>query len=162
MLSGSPINVAANSDPTATITATLIGDPDNITYLTVFAPTNATFESANITADSFDAATWDAIIRNHVVIGQGTATNDLVQPSDLTTCATFTTAAGGTLTIFNDTNTVPADNGLGIFIDSDGDVDCTLADMGASLTNLDAEVAVADAAAGINGTIHVIAGILTP
>lgn len=134
--------------------------------LTVFAPTNATFNAASITADTYDAATWEAIIKHHVVVGQGDDTDDntlTLDPGDLVTCASFQTLLGLNLEIFNNTDVVAADNGLGIYIDSDGDVDCTLSDSGASLSNLDAEVVVADADGGsTNGRIHVIAGVLAP
>ena len=152
---------AANPDAaTAGIVATLIAGQD----LTVFAPTNATFEGADppITVDTFDAATWDAIIRNHVVVGQGGGTDDGVNtlgPDDLTTGATYNTAGGGVLQFFNNTDLIPASNGLGIFIDGNQDVD--FADQ-ATFMNFDAEVALPDAAFAGNGRIHVIAGVLSP
>ena len=150
---------AANPNAaTEGIVATLVAGQD----LTVFAPTNATFESASITVDTFDAATWDAIIRNHVVVGQGGGTDDGVNtlgPNDLTTGATYNTAGGGVLQFFNNTDLIPASNGLGIFIDGNQDVD--FADQ-ATFMNFDAEVALPDAAFAGNGRIHVIAGVLSP
>ncbi|MEQ8629134.1 fasciclin domain-containing protein [Ekhidna sp.] len=136
--------------------------------ITVFAPTNATFAAADpaITVDTYDAATWESIIKHHIVQGQGDDTDDntlTLDPEDLVTCAEFTTLLGLQLEIFNNTEVVEADNGLGIYIDSNGDVDCTLSDMGASLTNLDAEVVLPDADGGsANGRVHVIAGVLAP
>ncbi|MEO1254305.1 MAG: fasciclin domain-containing protein [Bacteroidota bacterium] len=133
--------------------------------MTVFAPTNATFASAQITVDTYDAATWEGILRNHIVKGQGNddAANDntlTLDPGDLTTGAEFTTLAGATLLFFNNTDAIPADNGLGIFIDSNGDVD--LQDQ-ATFTNFDAEVVLPDADGGsANGRVHVIAGVLAP
>lgn len=122
---------------------------------TVFAPTNATFEAASLTVDSFTGEQWYGIVANHVVPGS-------VAPADLTTCATFATAAAGELVIFNNTDVVAASNGIGVYIDSNGDVDCTLSDQGASLANLDAEVAAPDVFAASNGRLHVIAGVLVP
>ena len=110
----------------------------------------------------WDAATWDAIIRNHVVVGQGGGTDDGVNtlgPNDLTTGATYNTAGGGVLQFFNNTDLIPASNGLGIFIDGNQDVD--FADQ-TTYENFDAEVALPDAAFAGNGRIHVIAGVLSP
>lgn len=151
----------AGKDAAATISGALAALPN----LTVFAPTNATFESLGITAGDLTAAEWDAYVRNHIVVGGETYGNTgvtTIATADLVTCAEFTTLGGGTLTIFNNTDLVPADNGIGVYIDSNGDVDCTLSDMGASLTNLDAEVALPNAVNISQGRIHVIAGILVP
>ncbi|NQZ78108.1 MAG: fasciclin domain-containing protein [Ekhidna sp.] len=153
----------AKADEGKATAETIAGALASVTDLTVFAPTNATFENAQITADSFDGATWDAIIRNHVVVGQGGATmndnDDTVGPGDLTTGSTFQTLAGGSLLIFNDTETIAPMNGIGIYIDSNGDVD--LSDP-TSLGNFDAEVAAPDVVNISQGRIHVIAGFLTP
>ncbi|MFY0627843.1 MAG: fasciclin domain-containing protein [Reichenbachiella sp.] len=146
-------------------------------YYTVFAPTNATFYAAAEVEEGDDAATIEAkieafftavgggpglygIISNHVVPAATSA--DVILPEDMTTCNSFTTLAYQ-LEAFNNTEVVPADNGVGIYFDSNGDVDCTLADGGVSLANLDAELVVSNAfpAAG-NGVLHVIAGILAP
>lgn len=135
-----------------TTLSSILAGTDNYT---VFAPTNGTFTAGSITVDSFTGQQWYGIIANHVVPG-------LVAPADLVTCATFNTAAQGTLTIFNNTDVVAAKNGIGVYIDSNGDVDCTLADQGASLSNLDAEVALPNAFSASNGTLHVIAGVLVP
>ncbi len=119
----------------STITEILRGDGP----FTLFAPTNATFEQAGITADSFDGQTWYGILANHVVAGT-------VAPADLTAGATFQTLANATLTV------VVADptNGLGIYFLSNGDA------------TPDAEVALPNAFEGSNGVLHVIAGVLVP
>lgn len=149
--------------------ATIAGALTAVTDLTVFAPTNATFNaglegdgSNPITVDSYDAATWDAIIRNHVVVGMGGGTDDgdnTLGPADLTTGSVYTTLGGGTLTIFNNTDAIPPMNGIGIYIDSNGDVD--LADQ-TTYGNFNAEVALPDAVNISQGRIHVIAGVLSP
>ena len=145
-----------NEDPTTTILA-LLSDAtlEGEDQVTVFAPTNATFEAASITADTYTAAEWQGILLNHVVQGQGDdeAEDDdtlTIDPGDLVTGATFTTLAGATLQIFNDTETVAAMNGIGIFIDT-------------TFGNFDAEVALPDAdGSSLNGRVHVIAGVLAP
>ncbi|SNT26607.1 Fasciclin domain-containing protein [Ekhidna lutea] len=142
--------------------ATIVGALASVTDLTVFAPTNATFEAAQITAASLTAEQWDAYIRNHIVIGQGGSTDDGVNTlgaDDLTTGATYTTLSQGTLTFFNNTDAIPPNNGVGIYIDSNGDVD--LADQ-TTYGNFDAEAALLDAVTISQGRIHVIAGILAP
>lgn len=140
------------------------------TVFSMFSPTNDTFLAGGITSDTYDGQTWYAIFANHVVFDDGNAddANNTIDAEELVTGATFTTAlafptgGNGMLTIFNNTDLVPASNGLGIFIDSNFDVDVTLADGGASLTNLDAEVALPNAFEGSNGVLHVIAGVLAP
>lgn len=141
-----------------TISSILISDftSTNIKY-TVFAPSNATFEAGSITADTYTGQQWYGIIMNHIVAGEA----NVVQ-SDLTTCASFSTLAGASLVVFNNTDVVPADNGVGIYFDSNGDVVCDLSDQGASLTNLDAELALPAAYTATNGLLHVIAGVLAP
>lgn len=141
----------AGKDAAETISAALT----TVEELTIFAPTNATFEAASITADTYDAATWDAIIRNHVVVGQGGGTDDgdnTLGPDDLTTGSTFTTLSQGSLFF------VQGDpmNGIGVFIDSNGDFN------GETGAGLNAEVALVDAVNISQGRIHVIAGVLAP
>lgn len=125
---------------------TLTGDAQ----ITVFAPTNATFTAGQITADTYDAATWEAILKNHVVVGQGGGTDDGIStlgPDDLTQGAIYNSLLGVPLSIIVGTPT----NGLGIYIDSDLN------------QTPNAEVALADADGGsANGRIHVIAGVLAP
>lgn len=162
LLLGAPFSILAQGIAKADAFAATVEGMSSLTSIlaganvhTVFAPTNDTFNAGSITADTFTGQQWYGIIANHVVLST-------VLPDDLTTCAAFATAAGGELTIFNNTDVVPADNGLGIFIDSDGDVVCDLSDGGASLANLDAEVVVGNAATNSNGRVHVIAGVLVP
>lgn len=132
---------AAQTDPTATIIAALIGGSN----LTVFAPTNATFEAGQITAATYDAATWNAILRNHVVIG-GTEGTTIGSDEMGTEGFTATSALGVPLAF----STGTATNGVGIYIDSDLN------------QTPNAEVALIDAAVVGNGRIHVIAGVLAP
>ena len=144
----------ATTNSLTTLSSILAGT----TTHTVFAPTDATFDAASLTAASFTGEQWYGIIANHVVL-------DDVEPSELTTGATFNTAftADGTnygsLQFFNNTEAIPADNGIGIYIDGNGDVD--LSD-NTTYTNFDAEVALPNAAENPNGRIHVIAGVLNP
>ncbi|MEO9869582.1 fasciclin domain-containing protein [Ekhidna sp.] len=153
----------AKADEGKEAAATIVGTLTAVQDLTVFAPTNATFEAAEITVDTYDAATWDAIIRNHVVVGQGGGTDDDVNSlglDDLTTGSTFNTASQGSLFIVEGEATATATavnpNAPGIFIDSNGDF------TGMNLDALNAEVVVIDAAPSDNGQLHVIAGILAP
>ncbi|WP_421762749.1 fasciclin domain-containing protein [Ekhidna sp.] len=168
----------AKADEGKAAEATIVGALTAVQDLTVFAPTNATFEAAAGVTESDDEATveakvqgfidalsaaqWDAYVRNHVVVGQGGGTDDGIEtlgPDDLTTGATYTTLQQGSLQFFFNTDAIPADNGVGIYIDGNGDVN--LADQ-TTYTNFDAEVVVADAVSSSNGRIHVIAGILAP
>ncbi|MEQ9405910.1 MAG: fasciclin domain-containing protein [Cyclobacteriaceae bacterium] len=145
----------AKADAGKEAAATIAGALATVTDLTIFAPTNATFNGVGITVDTYDAATWDAIIRNHVVIGQGGGTDDGINtlgPDDLTTGSTYTTLQQGSLFFVEGT----AMNGIGVFIDSNGDFD---AGTGAGLN---AEVALVDAVSISQGRIHVIAGVLSP
>ncbi len=120
----------------ATITEILRGDE----IYTLFAPTNGTLEAAGDAIANLTGQQWYGILANHVVFGE-------VTPSDLTAGATFTTAAGAPLTVVAVGDPT---NGLGIYLDSNGD------------QSPDAEVAVAEAFKATNGVLHVIAGILTP
>lgn len=146
---------AAATDPTATIVAMLIGGEN----LTVFAPTNATFEAGSITVETFSAAQWNGIIRNHIVASQGGDGTETIGSDDMITGYAPTTQAGAGLTFFFNTDGIPAKKGVGIYIDGNGDVDLAVP---ATYENLDAEVALIDAAVSGNGRIHVIAGLLAP
>ncbi len=155
---------AAQTDATATIVALLTGDitDSSPTQITFFAPTNATFTAAGFDVDSFTAEQWDAIIRNHIVVAQGgTDGTAALAETDLTTGAMYYSAYGSMnpLAFFNDTNSIPADNGIGIFIDGNQDVDFLDTN---TFTNFDAEVVVLNAVDAENGAIHVIAGVLSP
>ncbi len=141
-----------------TITSTLTGEG----VVTLFAPTNATFEAGELTANSFTGQEWYGILSNHIVVQDD---NTTVTEAELTTGATFTTRFTtdgvnfGQLLVFNNTTAIPAQNGLGIYLDSNGTVD--LADQ-TTYTTFDAEIAVLDVAPRGNGTVHVIAGVLSP
>jgi len=142
-------NAFAEANDLPTLTSILAGATDH----TVFAPTNETFAAGEITANTFTGQQWYGIIANHVVVGE------VIGTADLTTGASFDTAAGGSLLIFNNTAVIPARNGVGIYIDGNGSV--SLANP-ATFTTFDAEVVVPNAAETGNGVIHVIAGVLSP
>jgi len=143
-----------------TLTSILAGTTEH----TVFAPTNETFAAAaagaGVTVEQFLASLtgqqWYGVVANHVVLSR-------VLPEDLTTGASFPTALEGSrILVFNNTELVPAANGLGIYLDGNGDVDLTDP---ATLANLDAEVVAPASAIGTvaaNGRVHVIAGVLLP
>lgn len=139
-------------DPTATIMAALINAD---TTLTCFFPTNATFTGGGITLDTYSAAQWNGIIRNHVVAKQGGAADESIEEDDMITGFTATSGAGVSL-FFVKSTAVNVPGGPGIFIDSDGDFD---AETGAGLNG---ELALIDAAVAQNGRIHAIAGVLAP
>ena len=142
-------NIYATANELPTLTSILAGTTVN----TVFAPTNETFEAAEITANTFTGQQWYGIIANHVVVGE------TIEEEDLTTGATFDTAAGGSLLFFNNTDAIPAQNGVGIYIDGNGSVDINNPN---TYTTFDAEVVVPGAAPSGNGVVHVIAGVLSP
>ncbi len=137
--------------------------------ITVFAPTNATFEAAQITATTYDAATWENILKHHIVAGGGEGTEDDIPTlgeDDLTTGASYTTNLGLNLT-FAVTGTPSATvaavnpNAPGILIDSDGDLN--VQDPSTWATGANAEIVLLDADGGsANGRVHVIAGVLAP
>ncbi len=140
------------------------------TSVTLFAPSNATFEAA-ADADSSGSASeaelagfmaaytgqqFYGIVANHVV-------PSIVAEGSLVTDAQFTTAVGGTLTVFNNTSAIPADNGVGIYLDGNGDFDS--GDLAGTGANLDAEIVYPPSISGItpsNGSIYIIAGLLVP
>lgn len=138
---------AANELPT--LTPILAGSTSH----TVFAPTNETFAAGQITANTFTGEQWYGIIANHVVVGK------VVKTTDLTTGASFDTAAGGKILVFNDTQAIPPRNGIGVYLDGNGSV--KLNDQ-TTFTTFDAEVVLPNAAENSNGVIHVIAGVLSP
>jgi len=144
------VYAAENSLPT--LVSILSGEADH----TVFAPSNATFEAADLTADSFDGATWYGIIANHVVTPEGFPSGEtpgVITPGDLTLGATFTSAAGATLTVAaTDAPTTP-EILTGIVINGGSpDGNAQVAIPGTGQDGLD----------NSNGVVHVIAGILLP
>ncbi|XOV94033.1 MAG: fasciclin domain-containing protein [Bacteroidota bacterium] len=175
---------AAGTSGQVTPLSVLLADATK--FWTVFAPTDATFYNAAGVADGDDAATIEAkvqglidsfsgaecygIVANHVVTDDGNASDDntLVDDAELVTGATFPTAFTtngvdfGSLLVFNNTDAIPADNGIGVYLDSDGDVDLGNA---ATLANLDAEIVYSPTVTGLNaanGSIYIIAGVLVP
>lgn len=150
---------AATSEQIPSLLETLTGT----TAYTLLVPSDLTFAGIPTdapipgpwTVDTFTAEQWYGIISNHVVAGA-------FDVEDFTTCATFTSLAGVELEVFHNTDVLAANNGVGIYFDSDMNVDCTLADEGASLQYLNAELALANAFTPEFGKFHVIAGVLTP
>lgn len=133
--------------------STLIQE-QNVTF---FAPTDVTFEEVAITLTSFDEQIWYVILGNHILINQGT---DLtVSQDEMITGASFSTLTGGSLLFINDANAIPPSMGLGIYIDSDGNVD--ISDE-STYVQLNAELESSDTFTASNGTFHVIYGILAP
>jgi uncharacterized surface protein with fasciclin (FAS1) repeats len=138
--------------------------------ITVFAPTNATFDAGGITVDTYNAATWEAILKHHIVSGGGSETEDNIPTlglDDLTTGASFATNLGLNL-VFAVTGT-PSEavaavnpNAPGIIIDSDGDLTVTDPTTWAAGANAEIVLLDADGGASTNGRVHVIAGVLAP
>lgn len=134
---------------------------------TVFAPTNATFEAllagSVLDTDTLTGQQLYGIIANHIVIGDNNDAddNDIIDLDELTMGASFSTAASSGALSQNLTIYVLADQGdyTDIYIDSNGDVNP--ADP-TTFAKLDAEIAAPNAAPSNNGTIHVIAGVLSP
>lgn len=127
----------------------LVGILAGTNKVTVFAPTNGTFEAASLTAASFTAEQWYGILATHVVVDQ-------VDATELTQGAQFTAASGAKLTVLTTAAPTKPEQGIltGIAIDSNGD------------TTPEAQVAVTSSMSAslvaTNGQIHVIAGVLTP
>jgi|GEM_PF-756695 len=166
---------ASTTNGAAPMISALLSGTDNFT---VFAPTDATFmAAAGVTSDDTDAAAaakiqgfidnytaqqFYGILANHVVPGN-------VLEADLTTGATLKTmlTADGVnfnmLQVFNNTAAIPAKNGVGIYLDSNGDVN--MSDP-TTYVNFDAEVAVIPSTSNglvtSNGSLYVIAGLLLP
>ena len=122
---------------------------DRNATLTVFAPVNTVFTTAQITLDTYTGEQWYGIIANHVVDGNygpgGTQTAFAAQQ-------TITTKAQGTLTILATDAPLDVPNGItsGVVIDSNGDA------------TPEAQIAVENAGPAANGTVHAIAGVLAP
>lgn len=141
----------------------IISDKD--ADLTIFAPTNGTFQAAAGVADgdsdaviaakingflaNFSGQQFYGIIATHVLASA-------VGAADLTAGASFVAASGATLTVLSTTAPTDPAKGIltGIVIDSNGD------------TTPEAQVAVpssaSDALVSPNGQIHIIAGLLLP
>ncbi len=122
------------------------------TFHTVFAPTNETL-SVVPGVNDFSGETWYGIIANHVVL-------DDVGAAELTSTAaidpgisSYESAAG--VQLYFRYIQSEAENGIGVFIDSDLD------------QQFEAEVAVPNTAlpddlTKDNGLIHIIAGVMSP
>jgi uncharacterized surface protein with fasciclin (FAS1) repeats len=155
-------DIFATESSLTTITSILAGDAVH----TVFAATNETFEAAAAGGQDLLALPGSSLyglIMNSMTAG-------IVNEADMVNCYTMPTLFAvegvgfGELEIFFNTTALPAQNGIGVYFDSTfgGNVDCTLADQGASLANLDAELALAAAFTASNGLLHVTAGVLSP
>lgn len=146
-------DIFASENQLTLVSATLAGAAKH----TVFAPTNATFESQQLTSASFTGQQWYGILMNSIVVDDANAedTNEVIDQSEMTTGATFSTQAGGSLFFVNTTEPTNVPGGPGIYIDSDGDFD-------GSAATLNAEMALINAAVSANGTVHVIAGLCSP
>jgi transforming growth factor-beta-induced protein len=126
---------------------------------TVFAPTNATFNAASITAASFTGQQWYGIISHHIVASNVTfdaAADFEPAGTQFNTLATATTTKKLTVLTTNAPTNPGAGITTGIALDSNGD------------TTPNAQIAVLDVltATGANpaqnGVINVIAGVLSP
>ncbi len=119
---------------------------------TVFAPTNATFEGGSITVDTYSGQQWYGIIANHVVLSEVSAAT-LTSAEAESPGLEYTSAAGFGLYMFYAADN--AANGIGIFIDSDGD---QTPNAEVALPN----TALPDLLTKPNGIIHIIAGVMAP
>ena len=152
----------AASAQLTTITSLITGTAASFT---MFLPTDGTFTAGGLTTDSFTGQEWYGIISNHMVPALVTA-DEVVNGAEFPTLFTVDGVNFGSLRIFMNTAVVPADNGTGAYFDSNGDVDMTLQDGGASLANLDGEfvqaLLTAESDPFANGIVHIIAGVLAP
>lgn len=73
-----------------------------VSQITFFAPTDDALKAANLS--QYDNATLAAILKNHVVQG-------IVYTSNVTQNSTFTSLAGGNLSLANTTTNMTTDNG---------------------------------------------------
>lgn len=166
-------NTFATAQNLPTLTSILAGTARH----TVFAPTNATFAAAaggaaNVPAfiNGLTAQQCYGIILNHVVLnaaGEQTAAGD-VTPEKLTDATASTTGKSFSSALLIDPAnsrynslyffyaSANAQNGIGVFIDSNGDFNP------ATGSGFNGEVALPNAAQNSNGRVHVIAGILSP
>ena len=117
--------------------------------LTVFAPVNAVFTAGGITTSTFTGEQWYGLIANHVAAGNyGPGSN---QTAFVAQQGIEMLSGGSILILTTDAPTDPA-NGItsGVAIDANGDF------------GADAQIAVENAAAASNGTVHALAGVLNP
>lgn len=163
-----------HAETSASITSMTAILTDENADVTVFAPSNATFESvADGKFGNMDGTASESemeaflnfysdeafygIMANHIVLSA-------VTESSLVSAASFDTALpGSSVTVFNNTTALPADNGIGIYLDGNADVDFN--DLAGTLSNLDAEIVYLPSVSGLvaaNGSIYVIAGLLSP
>lgn len=136
----------------------LLGNAENPGILvsesvkTFFAPSDAVFAAASITADTYTGEQWYGLIRAHIVAG------DFHTAAKFTVGQEITTMAGNSLKVLSrDAPTDPGNGVLtGILLDSNGD------------NSPDAQIAVLDVLAAVgaspanNGYIDAIKGVLSP
>lgn len=73
-----------------------------VSQITFFAPTDEALKAANLS--QYDNATLATILKNHVIQG-------IVYTSNITENTTFTSLAGGNLSLANTTTNMTGDNG---------------------------------------------------
>lgn len=120
--------------------------------ITVFAVSNAVFETAGITPADLTGEQWYGLILNHIAAG------DYSEPGDYTVGGKIPTLTGGELTVLSTTADPNPAQGIttGIVLDSNGD------------TTPEAQIAILDllgtlgATPANNGYINPIAGVLNP
>lgn len=119
--------------------------------MTLFAPSNGTFISGNLTAASFTGEKWYDILATHVVQSK-------IEAADLTLGETFTAVSEATITVVStDAATDPAKGiNTGIVIDADDPTNANRAQVAVPSS------ANADALEKENGIVHIIAGVLIP
>ncbi|MDH5397528.1 MAG: fasciclin domain-containing protein [Cyclobacteriaceae bacterium] len=131
------------------ITSLLINQTAGVSY-TVFAPVDGVFALGGITVGSFTGQEWYGLILNHIVAGNygnGGSGQTAFSPG-----MQLDTQAGFKLTVLAIDAPLDATKGItsGVVIDSNGDI------------TPEAQIAVENAAPAGNGTVHALAGILSP
>lgn len=128
----------ASGEGFPTLVSILSNNANPGTDYTVFAPSNAVFDAAGLTAESLTGEQWYGTIAKHIGIG-------IYEEADLTTGVIIDTAAGTEIMV-----AAPGAGGsfTNIFLNSDADAE------------FEAEVAQLAVAVQSNGLIHAIAGIL--
>jgi uncharacterized surface protein with fasciclin (FAS1) repeats len=90
---------------------TIVGAMVGLTACTFFAPPNQVFQAASITADTYSAAQWDAIIRGHIlpktIATLGAASEVTINGKTLTITGATTAAPLGSVKGLGNTNAIP-------------------------------------------------------
>lgn len=140
------VYAATNDKPS--LVGILTGTEDH----TVFAPTNETLDQVE-GLSTFDGETWYGILANHVVLGEVSATELTSEEAISPGITKYKSALG--VPLYFVFNAEGAQNGIGIFIDSDGDQEFE-AEVAAP------NIALPDQLTKDNGIIHIIAGVMSP